>query len=477
MVAVGNRLFWSDKWKTVPDFLGHYIKTILDPAWGNAELTKPLAERHPVMQWYDAYCRHQRKYVTTPGQVSSGEVTGAVACYLGLAYSLYLLDHNVELQTRLVRRLKNSEQFQGAYYELMVANSLIRAGFELTLEDEENGATKHCEFAAISKRTKRKYWVEAKMRAVSGLLGRTGHDGTSSTNPISKLIPHLNAALAKPAADRRLIFIDLNTPTPPDCSMSSPPPFIAQANRRLREYEDQQLPSSEAAYLFVTNLDFHRDLTGSPQMVVVPYGLGIPDFNRSGVYRMSEIYRRDQEHVDALDIAESMAELITFPVTFDGALPSSILDRTSRIIIGEHLAFTNDKGENLIGLVTTACVLEPEAAAYVGVAVEQGANHIVKVPLTPAELKDYAAHPDAFFGKILPVGGHAKSPYDLFKFFIGCYSALTRDQLLDRLTTMPSDMLAAMTDQELLACYCEGLVGSVQSMHPQSRPASPVTAA
>jgi hypothetical protein len=132
-----------------------------------------------------------------------------VICYLGLAYSLYLIKHNVELQDRLVKRLKNVTQFQGAYYELFVANSLIRAGFKLELEDETDQASKHCEFSAASK-TGKKYWVEAKMRGVVGLLGKTVYDSTKGPDPMSALVKHLNAAFAKPAADERLIFIDVN---------------------------------------------------------------------------------------------------------------------------------------------------------------------------------------------------------------------------------------------------------------------------
>jgi hypothetical protein len=44
--------------------------------------------------------------------VSGAEVTGLVACYLGLAYGLYLLDRNVELQDRLIRRLKDPPTFR-----------------------------------------------------------------------------------------------------------------------------------------------------------------------------------------------------------------------------------------------------------------------------------------------------------------------------------------------------------------------------
>lgn len=80
--------------------------------WGNAEIAKPFAERHPLMQWYDAYCKYQQATIKTPGEVCNANVTGIVACYLGLAYSLYLLDHNVEIQERLIGRLKNrSENF------------------------------------------------------------------------------------------------------------------------------------------------------------------------------------------------------------------------------------------------------------------------------------------------------------------------------------------------------------------------------
>ncbi len=192
MVAVGNTVHFSKTWKTFPDFLSDYIKTKMGPEWGNAEIAKPLAERHPLMQWYDAYCRYQRETIKNPGEVSSAVITGVVACYLGLAYALYLLAHNVELQDRLIKRLRNVGNFQGAYYELMVASILIRAGFKLTLEDEADPATKHCEFAAVSKSGKH-YWVEAKMRSVNGCWAACRR-WRRRDDALGRLIPHLNAA-------------------------------------------------------------------------------------------------------------------------------------------------------------------------------------------------------------------------------------------------------------------------------------------
>lgn len=107
VVAVRNRVFFAKEAKTFTDFLMGYAKTVLDPAWGNAEIAKPLAERHTIMQWYDAFCRYQREHSTEPGKLTEAPMVGVAACYLGLAYSLYLIDHNVELQARLVRRLKD----------------------------------------------------------------------------------------------------------------------------------------------------------------------------------------------------------------------------------------------------------------------------------------------------------------------------------------------------------------------------------
>jgi hypothetical protein len=116
MVAVRNQIYFSDKWKSFPDFLADYLKQKIGSDWGNVEIAKPVAERHPILQWYDAYCRYQQATIKTPGEIATATVTGIVASYLGLAYGLYLLDHNVEVQERLIRRLKDRENFQGAFY-------------------------------------------------------------------------------------------------------------------------------------------------------------------------------------------------------------------------------------------------------------------------------------------------------------------------------------------------------------------------
>jgi len=214
-VAVGDSLHWSRNWKTVPDFLGDYIKAVLGKEWGNAELVKPQTERHPILQWYGALCRlQQRTKERTPGGqdgIYESELDGPSRAYLLLAYDLYVLRDNLRLQESLVRRLKHRDQFQGARYELFVAATMIRAGFDVEYEDERDSTQKHPEFRATDKRTKQVIAVEAKSRHRPGVLGRPGVVESARDFRLG-LRGLLEAALEKPVEHPYVIFIDANMP-------------------------------------------------------------------------------------------------------------------------------------------------------------------------------------------------------------------------------------------------------------------------
>ncbi|WP_249165199.1 YecA family protein [Bradyrhizobium sp. AUGA SZCCT0431] len=466
MVAVGNTIHWSKKWKTFPDFLNDYIKRTLGPEWGNAELLKPFSDRHPIMQWYDLYARYQSETIKEPGTVSSANVTGVVACYLGLAYSLYLIAHNVELQARLVKRLIEPTQFQGAYYETFVANTLIRAGFTLELEDETDGATKHCEFTAVSRKTGKKYWVEAKMRSVSGLLGKTDTDGTKSENPISHLSHHVTEALKKPASDDRLIFVDLNTPFNP--ADGSKPAWVEKAHFALVGYERRH--GEADAYVIVTNLPFHRMLNEPPAIMAFPLGLGMPEFNRPGMMRLSEAYRRKQEHIDIYNICESIEKYLTFPASFDGS-PNS--DPTAqRIKIGETYQFEGvGSPDGTVGTVTAATVNEVEKIAYIAITPPQGGSIIIHQSMTDEAMADYRVYGDAYFGnpRNRPKGT-LTTTYELFEWLMECYADTPRARLLELVKSTPHlEDLQKMTDDDLRAHYCEMMAGAMEQQADKRR--------
>lgn len=463
MVAVGSTVYYSRDWKTFPDFLAHYIKKKIGEKWGNAELQKPLRDRHPLLQWYDAYCRYQAAHIKTPGEVHSSPVTGIVACYLGTAYALYLLEHNVELQERLIRRLKDPGNFQGAYYELIVSSILIRAGFELTLEDETDGDTKHCEFAAVSKVTGKRYWVEAKMRAVTGLLGRTNADGGNDQKPLSRMIPHLNAALQKPAADERLIFIDLNAPS--QFSADGSPDWLEPAMTRLERYEKDELKVGETAYVFVTNFSFHRELEATPQLAASPFGLGFPDFNRRGQVRLIDAYKAKQKHIDAHNIGHSIEACLRFPTTFEGNLPSEAFDRpTDRVVLGETYHFDGVDGRSFLGTVTSAIVDETAGELVVSVSEIGGSAQILRKKMSDESLSEYREFGDAYLGTPTQRKKNAKNEFELFEWFVETHKNMPREKVLAWFSTSPYyPELEKLNDEDLLFAYCEALVASVVS--------------
>ena len=116
LVAVGNEIRWSNRWRTFHDFLTDYIKYLLTPEWGTAELAKPEGEPHPLFRWFGKAGEYQRHIAAAakPGEIFSAAMAGAIKAFLGLAYDLYLCAHNAELLSLLLKRLRNPATFEGA---------------------------------------------------------------------------------------------------------------------------------------------------------------------------------------------------------------------------------------------------------------------------------------------------------------------------------------------------------------------------
>ncbi len=208
-VAVGNRLCYSDQWKTFIDFLIYFAAGVLGSDWGNAEIKKPFTERHQIMQWYDGMCRYQQTHsVLEEDGVYSCIPNGDYEAFINLAYDLYILNHHLSIQQDIIRRIKDKQQFQGARYELFVAATCIRAGYDIEYEDETDVTRKHPEFLGIHRKSGQRIHVEAKSKHRSGILGYNGEkqDGNLKAN-VGYL---LSKAISKVGKYPFVIFIDLN---------------------------------------------------------------------------------------------------------------------------------------------------------------------------------------------------------------------------------------------------------------------------
>lgn len=213
MVVVGREILNSPSWKTPLDFLSDYLKHVMTPAWCQVELSKPLSERHPIMQWYDGTCRLQAraKQHAGPDGVYGVTPSGAMRAYALLAYDLYILQHHRLLEPRMLQRLRNKDQYQGARHELFAAATCVRAGFDIKYEDESDGSSKHTEFIVTHRHTGAKFCSEAKSKHRAGVLGMDGvrlPDDAMRTD-LRRLI---RDAVSKPRGHPLVLFLDLNLP-------------------------------------------------------------------------------------------------------------------------------------------------------------------------------------------------------------------------------------------------------------------------
>ncbi|MHB1236854.1 MAG: YecA family protein [Gallionella sp.] len=446
-VAVGNHLHYG-KWKSFPDFLTDYIKQTLGSEWGNAELAKPLAERHPLLQWYDKVARLQTAHAKEPGALFSTPMTGAVSAYNRLAYNLYLIAHNGKnIQTRLIARLKNSGNFQGAFFETQVAAWLIKAGFELEYENEADGLTTHCEFTAIYTATGEKYSVEAKSRATK--------PGGSVRTPVGR---QLGQALTKKADHRRLVFLDLNKALH---TREQADRAFDRADQIIASYETMEIDGSPAppAYVCITNMNDQYALDTSALATMILFrGFKIHDFMGVEFPSLRDAARARERHRPMFQLFKSIQEHREIPQTFGGELPSEVFvpNAQPRLRVGQFYAVPGPDGIEVNAKLMQASVMNDKALCIL----QDPATNLSWMgtfDMTPEELADYANYPDIYFGVQEGHTRNVETAMELFDFFVDSYLDTPRERLIELLPNYSDqEGLYAMPQKELVELLAEG---------------------
>lgn len=462
-VAVANKMFYG-KWKTFADFLGSYIKDVLDPTWGNAEIAKPLNDRHPVMQWYDKICHLQAAHAKQRGGVFTLPLTGAASAYNRLAYNLYLIAHNgKDIQTRLIARLKDKSSFQGAFFETQVAAWLIKAGFELEFEDESDRTSTHCEFTAIHIATGEQYSVEAKSREVQ-----------STKISREKLGRKLRQALEKKANHKRLVFLNLNKPLhtleAAEKAMDRAEGQVARAEADL--IDDATAP---AAYVCITNMNDQYVLdAASVSMMFLFRGFKIPDFMGTNFTSFREAARAREKHAPMFQLFRSMEEHRDIPQTFGGELPSEVFSANPppRLQVGQTYVVPGPDGVDVEATLTQALV-DGDRAVCAFHDTKTDRAWLGTAPMTPEELVDYAKHPDTYFGAGNPgQGRNVETAMDLFDFFVDGYRNTPSERLIELLKSSGAqEDLSAMAQKDLVELFAESCtLGAIsQGFVPKTR--------
>ena len=93
-----------------------------------------------------------RQRISGQGNILS---TVAAMNFFTVAHDLFIIGDNTKQRDRLVLSLRVADQFHGARHELMIASSLIRAGFAFEFSDEVDLLRRHSDATALHRRTGR----------------------------------------------------------------------------------------------------------------------------------------------------------------------------------------------------------------------------------------------------------------------------------------------------------------------------------
>ena len=121
MRAMANRVYRRPLDETFHLFILRRFFDTLTQAWVEAEEKKEMP--HVVIQW----SRETQSLISASDKDSDGgirgvKLTGNMRALLALAYDFYTLEHcGAAVPQKLLHRLRDGNQFQGARYEIAVA--------------------------------------------------------------------------------------------------------------------------------------------------------------------------------------------------------------------------------------------------------------------------------------------------------------------------------------------------------------------
>ena len=313
-VVAGNKVVFQPKERAqfFTDILLTFVQNTFGREWFEGEVAKPRGTRHPVFEARHKAMTYMNNQPRDAQGVYKAEMTGPMLGYFTFAYDLFTVQDNGRLDVRLIERLMNCDQFQGARHELFAEATCLRAGFSIEHEDETDGSTRHAEFSATHKTTGQTVSVEAKSKHRPGILGFPGTrqaEGEHNLN-VGQL---LNDAIQKNSQHPLVVFFDLNLPWSTAgrlLDMQIPPhPLIHNTLNRMRRRYSGRDPIN---LLVVTNHPAHytedEDAAPSPQLLTIQTQLPVKPVARPdalmAIHQAANVYGRIPQFFDGSPPAE-----------------------------------------------------------------------------------------------------------------------------------------------------------------------------
>jgi hypothetical protein len=259
--AVRNSIYFRPKDESFYDFQLNLLLWTLGKPWYDAEMAKPLEERHIVLRWRHERCellKANQKPGDDPNKPVAAPMTGNIKALQVLSDDIYQLEHALKTPRKIINRLRDARQFQGARSEIAIASIFARCGFDIHFIDDDS--KRNPEF--IAERGAEKIAVEAKSRHRPGALEERG---VMTDDPAhAKIKEHYENALQQnPGGMPFLVFVDVNLALTP----ATPPMEKAWVKEAMKCFDDRRQEGKATdpdTGLILTNFGWHyyRDRAG-----------------------------------------------------------------------------------------------------------------------------------------------------------------------------------------------------------------------
>jgi hypothetical protein len=262
--AVRNAIHFRPLEETFDDFQLNFLLWTLGKNWFDEQLLKPPGERHIILRWRDErneLLEKHRDPAAPQKEPVRAPLTGNTKALQVLADDVYQLQHALKTPRKIVERLRNMREFQGARYEVLVASLFARCGFDVEFVDDR--AKKNPDFFAT--KAVERIAVEAKSRHRPGVLHESGEYLPKAEPGQARIRGLFQKALEQnPGGVPFVVFIDVNLPLTPQ---SSPLEriWVKEAMKCFEERKFEGLPEQDSG-LILSNIGWHyrRDLGAPP---------------------------------------------------------------------------------------------------------------------------------------------------------------------------------------------------------------------
>ena len=253
--VIRNAIHFRPLEETFFDFQLNHLFWALGEDWYNEQMLKPPEERHVIIKWRaerNELLNKNRKPDTRPGEPIKVRLTGNVKALHVLADDVYQLEHALETPTKIMQRLGNMREFQGARYEILVASLFARCGFSIEFVNDRS--KKNPEFFATKEGER--IAVEAKSRHRAGVLHEKGEFSVDAQPAHARIRGLFQEALEQnPGGVPFMTFIDVNLPLTPH----TPPIERAWVQEAMKCFDDRKREghAESDSGLILNNIGWH----------------------------------------------------------------------------------------------------------------------------------------------------------------------------------------------------------------------------